>query len=381
MSNLKRKPRVLVISPAGQVYDHDRVRWYNDPRDQMLDRYFNIGDMVVFDSTLKLIDYADVRPLEIIAPTDAGIDECRDYDFAIVRASNFVHNDMNWHHAVEMIEKLDIPVYCTGVGGQGADGRPYALNEHNLRFWKTVADRCNIIGVRGTFSAELFYYNGIKNVEICGCPTIFRTRQPNLQIIKPERIENIAVSLRREVSASYTSDIGAYLAMQRKLLLTADRDYGITFTSHGEQEEKAFFFRDEARMARAERHFRDTGWFSEDDGSQMRDIYVNRHFFFLDVSDYDAFIRSKDFAIGMRVHGVLPALANGVPSALIAYDARSQELADTHAIPTIKLADAASMSAQEMIDSVSFDSFNKLYPIRYEKMRFVHEANGIPHRM
>lgn len=376
-----RKPNVLVISPAGQVIDHDNVEWYTQGRETMLDHYFNIGDMIVFDSTLKLIDYNSVVPMNIINPTEKEVDEYRNYDFAIVRASNFVHNGMDFHNAADLIEKLNIPVYCTGVGGQSAKGEVYKLNEKNLRFWKIVAERSKVIGVRGTFSAEVFYHNGIKNVEVCGCPTIFRTRNRDLQIRKPESIANLAVSLRREVDHTYSDDVAGYLNMQRNLLLSADRDYNITFTSHGEEEEKAFFFQDEPRMIKAERHFIDTGWWPEESRARMRDIYTNRHFFFLKVADYDQFIRQKDFAIGLRVHGVLPALANGVPAALIAYDSRSQELGNSHAVPMISLEDAARMSAQEMIDSVSYDEFNKVYPIRYDKMKFIHEVNGIPHRM
>lgn len=376
-----RKPNVLVISPAGQVIDHDNVEWYTQGRETMLDHYFNIGDMIVFDSTLKLIDYNSVVPMNIINPTEKEVDEYRNYDFAIVRASNFVHNGMDFHNAADLIEKLNIPVYCTGVGGQSAKGEVYKLNEKNLRFWKIVAERSKVIGVRGTFSAEVFYHNGIKNVEVCGCPTIFRTRNRDLQIRKPESIANLAVSLRREVDHTYSDDVAGYLNMQRNLLLSADRDYNITFTSHGEEEEKAFFFKDEPRMIKAERHFIDTGWWPEESRARMRDIYTNRHFFFLKVADYDQFIRQKDFAIGLRVHGVLPALANGVPAALIAYDSRSQELGNSHAVPMISLKDAARMSTQEMIDSVSYDEFNKVYPIRYDKMKFIHEVNGIPHRM
>lgn len=376
-----RKPKVLVISPAGQVKDHDNVEWYNQSRAEMIDHYFNIGDMVVFDSTLKLIDYDTVAPMKIIDPTEKDVEEYREYDFAIVRASNFVHNGMDFHNAADLIEKLNIPVYCTGVGGQSSKGEVYKLDEKNLRFWKVVSERSSVIGVRGTFSADVFYHNGIKNVEVCGCPTIFRTRNRNLKIAKPSSIRDVAVSLRREVDHTYSDDVSAYLEMQRKLLLSADNEYNITFTSHGEMEEKAFFFQDEERMAKAEQAFIDTGWWPPESRDQMKDIYTNRHFFFLNVADYDRFIRKNDFAIGMRVHGVLPALANGIPAALIAYDSRSQELANSHSVPMISLEDASRMTAQEMIDSVSFDDFNKVYPIRYDKMKFVHEANSIPHRM
>ncbi len=38
-------------------------------------------------------------------------------------------------------------------------------------------------------------------------------------------------------------------------------------------------------------------------------------------------------AVGYRVHGVLPAVAQGAPGVLVAYDTRSQELAETLKIP------------------------------------------------
>ena len=44
--------RVLVISPSGEVYDHDSVRWYSDQGfDTCPDHYHNIGDAFVFDSS------------------------------------------------------------------------------------------------------------------------------------------------------------------------------------------------------------------------------------------------------------------------------------------------------------------------------------------
>lgn len=376
-----KRPSVLVISPAGKVVGRDSVEWYTNTKEQVLDRYFNIGDMVVYDSTLKLIDYDVVEPMNIIDPTEADISRYKNFDFAIVRASNFVHNQMNFHKAAEIIEALNIPVYCTGVGGQSADGRPYKLEGRTLRFWNVVADRCNLLGVRGTFSADVFLHNNIKNVDICGCPSVFRTRNRNNFIVKPDVVRDVAVSLRREVDPTYTTDLEGYLRTQRNLLLDADRSFRTTFTSHGEPEEKAFFFKDAARMSAATEQFDGSGWFTSETRAQMLDIYTHRHFFFLKVADYDRFIRKQDFAIGLRVHGVLPALANGVPAVMIAYDSRSQELADTHAIPTISLEQAAAMSVSDAIGQVSFDAFNKVYAARYDKMKFIHEVNGIPHRM
>ncbi len=375
-------PKVLVIYPAGRVRPRDDVEWYGDAtREDIVNKYFNIGDMVVYDSTLKLLDYSVVRPMKIISPTDSDLDIYRGFDFAVVRASNFVHNEADFGKAVDVLDRIGKPVYAIGVGAQSSDGRPYVLKGESLRFWKKVAETSKVIGVRGTFTAEVFYASGIHNVEVCGCPSIFRARNRDLQIRKPEKVDSLAFSIRREVGSTYSADPASYLRMQRDMLLAADDRYSVTMTSHGEPPEKAFFFKDEAAMQAAEAKLRQIKWFTPETEERLRQIYLERQFFFLKVSDYDQFIRSQDFALGLRVHGVLPAMANAVPGLLISYDTRSAELANTHAIPTLSLEQAAGRDIAELLNQVDYTEFNRLFPVRYDKMKWTMEANGIPHRM
>ena len=372
--------RILVISPAGAVYDHDNVSWYDFPKEKIVADYFNIGDMIVYDSTLKLLDYDKVNDLKIVSPTAADIESYRDADFAIVRASNFIHNDMNWHRAVEVLEALDIPVYAIGVGAQAPNSTDYRLTGDNLRFWQIVSERSTLIGVRGCFTADLLYKNGIKNIEIVGCPSIFRTRNRDLRISVGD-IKKIAFSIRREVDTRYTSDIEKYLRIQRQFLLNAARDFDTTVTIHGEPEEKSYFYNDANTIEAARATLIRESWFTEDTIERMEKLYREKLFFFLNVKDYDDFITKQDFALGYRVHGVLPAIANGIPGLLVKYDSRSTELADTLALPSLVVDDTTDLNVRALIDSVSFDEFNKLYPVRYDKMRFVLDANKIPHRM
>lgn len=372
--------QVLVISPAGQTYEHDRVRWYEEPGEKVLNRYFNIGDMVVYDSTLKMLDYELVGDLKIMDPTDSDVERYKSADFAVVRASNFIHNQMQWHRAVEVLERTNLPVYAVGVGGQASSRDDYKLNDHNLRFWKTVSDRSKVIGVRGTFTAELLYANGIKNVEIVGCPSIFRTRNRNLRLSMPRDIRNVAFSTRREVDKTYSANPGEYLRIQRDFLLRTADTFNTTVTTHGENEEKAYFYKSEEGMEKARQIFAHEGWFTEDTAERMEQLYRKKMFFFLRVEDYDQFIRDQDFALGYRVHGVLPAMAQGIPGLLVKYDTRSTELADTHAIPSIILNESPH-SVEKLLEDVSFDDFNKLYPQRYDNMKLCLESNGLPHRL
>ena len=125
MQQNSKRPRILVISPAGQVYNHDRVRWYKQSQQEIEERYFNIGDMVVYDSTLKMLDFAEISDLKIVSPTAEDIERYKGFDYIFVRASNFIHNEMQWHRALEVLEQVRLPVYALGVGGgteAAADG-------------------------------------------------------------------------------------------------------------------------------------------------------------------------------------------------------------------------------------------------------------------
>lgn len=377
-----RRPRILVLSPAGQVYDHDCVEWYDRTREQIIGNYFNIGDMVVYDSTLKMLDFESVQGAVIDRPVDQRVESYRaDYDYVMVRASNFLHNDMDWLHAIEVLEQVQLPVYAVGVGAQSSGRGVYKLTGKNLRFWQIVSERSTVIGVRGAFTADVLAASGIHNVEIVGCPSMFRTRQRDLNIRKPDRIERMAFSIRREVDTTYAADAVLYRHKQRSLMLQAARMFDVTVSIHGEPEEKAFFYKDEAGMARAREVFEHEQWFTPETRSEMERLYRDKLFFFLRVRDYDDFIRSQDFAVGYRVHGILPGLANGVPGVMVNYDSRSTELANTHAIPSIKINDLDEVDLGTVLDQVDFSTFNRVHRLRYDKMKFVLEANGLPHRL
>ncbi|MDU0338268.1 polysaccharide pyruvyl transferase family protein [Bosea rubneri] len=378
------KLRALVIYPAGEVYEHDKVRWYRAPMEKLLADYFNIGDMIVYDSTLKLLRYAHLEPMKIMSPTEADIERyASEFDYVFVRGSNFIHEKMEWFRAVEVLEKVKLPVYAIGVGAQASQNRKIELSEGSKRFWSIVAERSAAIGVRGAFSAETLRQNGIRNVEVVGCPSIFRTRNRDLQIRVPDQreIRKVAFSLRREADHSYTADPETYLRNQKAALLKVDGQSEMVMSSHGEQEEKAFFLRDEAAKQKAVTEFVRTKWWDGPDDQAMRRIYEKQLFSFFDVERYDQFAQSIDLAVGYRVHGVLPAVAHGVPGVLVAYDTRSQELAETLKIPVVPEAALAEGGWRAVYQEAALNGLSKSYAQSYDRMRDFLEKNGVPHRM
>src|SRR5690606_3527336 len=82
-----RMARALVMIPAGEVYDHDNVRWYRHTDVQgSINHYHNIGDAFVFESSLKLMDYEKASELPITNFSPEKIDQLREeYDYVILR--------------------------------------------------------------------------------------------------------------------------------------------------------------------------------------------------------------------------------------------------------------------------------------------------------
>ncbi|MCQ4162176.1 polysaccharide pyruvyl transferase family protein [Roseomonas sp. GC11] len=379
-----RRARALVLIPAGSRYDHDKIRLHNWPVSRIIDTYSNIGDLMVYDSTLKMLGFETVEVGNITTFTDKDVDRYNsEFDFAFLRGSNFIHEYMEWERAGELIERLKIPVFAIGVGAQAETKRMITLPAQGLRVWQAIADHCGAIGVRGAYSAEVLAHNGIRNAEVVGCPSVFRRCQPALELnLKPAfDIRNIAFSLRRETSGNYARHIARYLEIQRDFMLRLDQESRMTVTLHGEREEKAFFFRDVERRAEAIASLRQQGWLTDENAAQMLRIYDSQLFFNTSVAQYDEFIRTQDFAVGYRVHGVLPALANGVPGMLVNYDERSAELAETFDIPLVEEESLAKASWRDIYTPEAFAPFQRTYKKRYAAMKAYLDRNGVPHRL
>jgi Polysaccharide pyruvyl transferase len=166
--------------PSGEVYDHDCVRWYSSlgfathP-----DHYHNIGDAFVYDSSLKLMRFKELGVLKISNPSDADIDRYNsEYDFAILRGSNYLHPEMDWLNAPSVLSRIKIPIIAFGIGAQAPAKGKLKLTKDARRVLDCIAERSVSFGVRGTYTAKVLWSLGIRNVRIVGCPTVFRNNDP-----------------------------------------------------------------------------------------------------------------------------------------------------------------------------------------------------------
>ncbi|RDI58812.1 polysaccharide pyruvyl transferase family protein [Microvirga subterranea] len=378
--------RILVISPSGEVYNHDNVRWYNYKDIQRsINHYHNIGDAFVFDSSLKLLNYDKLNALEIVNPKFEDMDRINaEYDYVFLRGSNYVHNSMRWNQTIEVLKRLKIPVIAWGIGAQAPVKGKIELSDETKTVLRMMADSTTSIGVRGAYSAQVLWDIGIKNVRIVGCPTAFRRNNPDLEIKLPplDAIRSAGITLRREVSATYAQDIKQYLTFHRDLVKSLAARFDVVLMAQGEVEEKKMVFgtpeqKEEAFAAlRANKTVND--WYMDE---TMEKLHRERLFYSDVVADYEDLVQQKDMVLGYRLHGNLMALANGVPSIYFTYDSRTVEFAETYQIPSFDVFSGKEFKLEDYWDQSLFDKFNRAYHHTYREMRQFLVENGADTKM
>ncbi len=376
--------KILVISPSGEVYDHDCVRWYSGMSfAKNPDHYHNIGDAFVFDSSLKLLRYSRLEPLKIRTPTDADIERYNaEYDYAFLRGSNYLHPTMGWDNAPAVLAKLRIPVIAFGIGAQAPSKGPLVLNDATKRVLALIAERSVSLGVRGAYTADVLWSLGIRNARIIGCPTVFRNNDPALRIDLPplETVREVAYTLRREVDRTYAKDVQRYLDLQRDTILDLAQRFNLDLLAQGEVEEKNILWGDAEQRAGAIAKLRAMNWL-RGDGDPLEKLYDANLFYADSVAEFEQKVSRKQLVLGYRLHGNLLALANRVPSVYFTYDSRTAEFAETLQIPSFDVFSGRAFRLEDFWDQALFERFNRAYYQRYREMRLFLDENGVDHKM
>lgn len=376
--------KVLVISPSGEVYDHDCVRWYQGLSfAKAPDHYHNIGDAFVFDSSLKLLDFVRLDSMNIRNPTDADIERYNtQYDYAFLRGSNYLHPAMDWENAPAVLARLRIPVVAFGIGAQAPSKGPLVLNEATRRVLALITERSASLGVRGSYTADVLWSLGIRNARIIGCPTVFRNNDPTLSIDLPPigSVRDVAFTLRREVDVTYAKDLNRYLDLQRDTILNLASRFKLDILAQGEIEEKNVLWGDPDQRGRAVAKLRAENWLRGPDDPLER-LYDTSLFYADSVAEFEQKVRSKNLVLGYRLHGNLLALSNRVPSVYFTYDSRTAEFAETLQIPSFDVFSPRTFRLEDYWDQALFNRFNRSYCQRYRDMRLFLDENGVSHRM
>jgi hypothetical protein len=383
--NTDRAPRIGVISPAGRVINRDQVvtHAHGNP-DKSLSQFTNIGDAFVYDSSLKILDFAELVPIyvpENDSRLDAHIEQIDSLDYLFLRGSNYINTNGKWDRVTELLEKTKVPVMAFGIGVQTPDNAEVFVNESTRRFLQLIADRSTSLAIRGHISKKALASIGINNTRIIGCPTVYRNRRPEIQLrrIAADSIERLGFTLRRKTHGNAT--------LQRHMLRTLSVDYPTTIFCAGELEEKAIYYANHDLASDPERTMTvaidaliaEDWFFGRND--PLIGLYLSSLAVHESVADFEAQIREMSAVTGFRLHGNLIALANGVPALYVTYDSRTREFVETLGIPAIDSKAMDRFSFRREWEKADFDKFERTYAARFGELVAFLEENNMPHRL
>lgn len=385
IAGASRKPRIGVLMPAGRVTDHDKVvtHTFGQP-DKATTLFTNIGDCFVYESSLRILDFAELVPIyasEGQVPSDEYVEKVNGLDFLFLRGSNYINTNGKWDGITALLERTKVPVMAFGIGVQTPDNAETYVNESTERFLKVVADRSTSLAVRGTLSVKALKSIGIDKTRVIGCPTVFRHRQPTIRInrIAPEDIVELGFTLRRKTFGFQT--------LQRYVMRTLSERHRMTIFCAGELEEKAIYYAEqrlvadpEATMATAVATLVAENWLCGPDDPLLA-LYRKSLAVFESVQAFEAGLKTMDAVTGFRLHGNLLALANGVPALYVTYDTRTREFVQTLGIPAVDARQMDRFSFREAWEKADFGTFERAYVRRFGELKAFLEENGMAHRL
>jgi hypothetical protein len=249
-----------------------------------------------------------------------------------------------------LIKRLKIPCAVIGVGAQAAldaaavESGP--MDECVKDFAAAVLERSATIGVRGEFTHGYLRRLGFRAVDIIGCPSLY-AHGGRFDIRKSSGALDAADPVAVNHSPGVSADLGAFI---ENVLDTNPNSVLVA------QEEA------EARR-----------W-----AAMLPESSSHRVLRFTDTNAWIAFLKTRRFSAGTRIHGNIGALLAGVPAVVAAHDSRTLELARYHEIPFVT-ADAVDGATRlsDLFEAADFASFNAGAAARVEHYCAFLERNGL----
>lgn len=245
------------------------------------------------------------------------------------------------------------PLIPISIGLQsGSAKKDFALHEDTIRLLSELQERCEL-GIRGEYTAEILNMNGIKNIKIIGCPSMYLPFDYQFKIRKKETtLRYASVNMRSMYSQLKPEEL-------KFLVYAANHKY-----SFCEQTSHPF----------CPAICKDTPTYE----------YLNKWFntyktIFFDVDDWKNYMSSMDFSMGCRFHGNVVALWEGVPALFITVDSRTTELCKHFSLPTMQMKDFdAEKDIRYYYDLADYTQFNRIYATRLDEFIDFLKTNNLP---
>lgn len=358
----------------------------------------NIGDWFLTKVVDRILDYDELLFVQRNAGDrdwDKVNSEC---DVLVLRGGNYI--DSRWFSrfvGLETLKKIKIPIVMFGAGLQTPAGTRPTFEPEEREALKRIAGSCALLALRGPSTAEALHGIGIDNTIVTGCPTLFWSRRPALEL-KPSGYAHTGFTFRKTLYSSRDEmsraqfeamDLlrrrsekttvfaqGEEVALQRYLQAT---QWGAEFSARMEPVpgHHLLFLKREPMVAS---EFREQvhAQFDPHAGPELVDWMLENSYFSWDIDQMISRYRDMDLMVGCRLHGNLLALANGTPAYYLTYDERTREVVELLQLPNSpvdRVDPGVNFAAQDWSPTL------RRYEECYLRMLHFLDANALDHRM
>ena len=352
-----------------------------DPRKFFREAGINTGDVLVYDATLKQLDYDSISNVQFSHAGNEAQWPKEQPDVTIIRGSNYLTATLDLGHVIPLLKHLKGPIVPIGVGAQAGSYEKLTMPKASIEAWRIIASKCETLAVRGFYSAEVFNDIGIKNLRVIGCPSFYRGLQPSITLRKVDGpTARIGLTLNKYLSADYASSTVKTNRVQRALLEAVATRPDSRLYSQGEREESLACYTTGDEQAALIHHILKS--FALEPTPELMALFGQRMAAHFDVDAWtDDVGKNVDCMFGFRLHGNVTALQQGIPAVFYTYDSRIRELASLFQVPAIDIDEFQPVDLNQAIAAADFNAFERAYKVNYgEYLRFLNE-NGLRHRL
>jgi hypothetical protein len=298
-----------------------------------------------------------------------GAEIAEKFDHIVMAASNMLNAGIDFGFLATFVETSGLPLSIFGLGAQAEHTDDiFKISKGSKRLMDYAAANFPGVGVRGSFTAAILEHNGVKNIEIMGCPTGYINAGTGFQIEVPKSVDDIkraAVSYKRDRNKYKTDDQlkdiqidMLKLSMDKGFDLVAQADFAETWMGH----HKVIDPRKLNNMA--------TYFGMKDKKPDLEQYVLNHVHSYFTWEEWRTLMEQMDFAFGCRFHGNMMAMNAGVPALFMLHDTRTAELCETLRLPGLTIEEiekSGGFNFEQFLEATDYGPFNANFDAACEK--------------
>lgn len=337
----------------------------------------NTGNMLIGHAIKRQID-----ALEISSDFSLGHKRIEEnFDLIVIGAANFIAPFFDFEVYAKFLEAVRLPCVIIGLGAQARDyGIRVEMPKGTERMLRIVSERSASLGVRGNFTAGNLYDMGIKNVRVVGCPSMYWSCRPRLNLRWTPGRTPLAVAVNGSgVSVTQSFDVKA---AEKVEAMIARLSYSLGYT-YVLQNEKALMeiAGGEEVISEPISNLMKRYGLSELSPETFMSFVKKRMKSYFDIDQWVAETGELDFVLGTRFHGCLIALHAGIPCFVFVHDSRTREMCELLGIPHLDVRKAGVIDPNALYNSLDLSGMETAYRHLYQHYVSFLEENHVPHRL